>query len=94
MSAYALQQYLFDQLARWSTEPGAVLEVQPYELAPAEAAAVAANDIAGLSRLGVHPVLLNAWCRATGHTRDDYRVLLAPLRTLHEGRTPRWRSSA
>ncbi len=94
MSAYSLQQYLFDQLARWSVEPGAVVDVHLYELAPAEAAAVAANDIAGLSRLGVHPVLLNAWCRATGHTRDDYRVLLAPLRTGDDGRMPRWRTSA
>lgn len=94
MTAYRLQQHLFDQLGRWSTEPGAVLDVSPYDLDGAELEALARNDVAALYALGVHPVLLNAWCRATGYTRDQYRELLAPLRRPDDGRAPRWRSSA
>jgi hypothetical protein len=94
MSAYGLQQYLFDQLARWSADRDDVLDVAPYPLDAAETAAVQRNDVAALYRLGVHPVLLNAWCRATGHSRDDYRALLAPLRRPDDGRAPRWRTSA
>jgi hypothetical protein len=94
MSAYTLQQYLFDQIGRWGDEPGVVLDPGPYELTEPERVAVTTNDIAALYGLGVHPVLLNAWCRATGHTRDDYRRLLAPYRRPDGGRVPRWRSSS
>jgi len=94
MTAYRLQQCLFDQLGRWSVEPAAPLDVAPYELDPAEADAVEHNDIGALYALGVHPVLLNAWCRATGHTRDQYRELLAPYRRPDDGKEPRWRTSA
>jgi hypothetical protein len=94
VSAYRLQQYLFDQLGRWSSEPGTTVDVAAYELDDAELAAVEGNDIGALYALGVHPVLLNAWCRATGHTRDQYRVLLAPYRRPDHGKEPRWRTSA
>jgi hypothetical protein len=94
VSAYALQQLLFDQLGRRSAEPGTALVVAGYDLTPAELDAVERNDIAGLFELGVHPVLLNAWCRATGHTRDQYRELLAPHRRPDDGKEPRWRTSA
>lgn len=85
MSAYALQQYLFDALRDRGTP------IERYDLSEAEQDAVDGNDIAALHVLGVHPVLLNAWCRATGHTRDEYRQLLAPYRRP-ETRRPRWRS--
>ncbi|HEX9259972.1 MAG TPA: hypothetical protein VF855_10585 [Acidimicrobiales bacterium] len=93
MSAYRLQQYLFDQLGRWATDPDDDVDVVAYALEADELEAVGHNDIAGLYRLGVHPVLLNAWCRATGHSRDEYRSLLAPLRRPDDGRAPRWRTS-
>jgi hypothetical protein len=93
VSSYRLQQHLFDQLGRWAIDPDDHLDPAPYELDPAELDALVGNDIAGLYRLGVHPVLLNSWCRATGHTRDEYRRLLAPLRRPDEGTVPRWRSS-
>jgi hypothetical protein len=93
VSVYAVQQCLFDQLRRWSDAPGTPVATDGYELADDERAAVAANDIGGLYALGVHPVLLNAWCRATGYTRDDYRRLLEPygVPTTEE---PRWRTSS
>jgi hypothetical protein len=93
MSTYTLQQYLFDQLGRWADEPGTALDPAPYELTHEEHVAMTTNDIAVLHGMGVHPVLLNAWCRATGHTRDDYRRLLAPYRRPDDERVPRWRSS-
>ena len=94
MTAYRLQQYLYDQLGRWSSQPGEAVDIEAYELDPAELEAVAGNDIGALYTLGVHPVLLNAWCRATGFTRDQYRELLAPYRRPDDGRQPRWRTSA
>ena len=85
MSAYALQQYMFDALRA----PG--LSAQGYELSDRERAALDAGDIAAFHVIGVHPVLLNAWCRSIGLTRDSYRELLAPYR--HEAtERPRWRS--
>ena len=93
MSAYAVQQCLFDQLRRWSAGPGTPVVTEGYDLAGDELTVIGANDIAGLYTLGVHPVLLNAWCRATGYTRDDYRQLLAPVR-VPDVREPRWRNSS
>jgi hypothetical protein len=100
LRTYRLQQYLFDQLGCWATQPGQALDPAPYELGPREAAALQDNDIGALYGLGVHPVLLNAWCRATGHPRDEYRRLLAPYlarereESTRAGRTARWRTSS
>ena len=93
VSAYAVQQCLFDQLRRWSEAPGTEVTVDGYDLSCDEANAIAANDIGALYALGVHPVLLNGWCRATGHTRDDYKRLLAPYRRTTTT-VPRWRTSS
>ncbi len=92
MSAYALQQLLFDQLQQWGAGGGDVARGD-YDLSGDETAAVERNDIGALYQLGVHPVLLNAWCRATGHTRDDYKRLLAPYRATPTT-VPRWRASS
>ena len=86
MSLYALQQFMFDALR----QPGT--SADGYELMDEESSAVSSNDIAAFYVMGVHPVLLNAWCRATGYTRDQYREVLAPHRTMRGGR-PRWRTS-
>lgn len=88
-----MQQCLFDQLRRWTGEPGTPVVVDGYDLTADERDVVAANDIGRLYALGVHPVLLNAWCRATGHTRDDYRRLLAPY-AVATTEVPRWRTSS
>lgn len=88
-----MQQCLFDQLRRWAVGPGTPVLTVGYDLTADELATIAANDIAALYERGVHPVLLNGWCRATGHTRDEYRRLLAHHRT-EATETPRWRTSS
>ena len=93
MSVYAVQQCLFDQLRRWSETPGTPVAFDGYDLSGDETSAITANDIGALYAMGVHPVLLNGWCRATGHTRDDYKRLLAPYRQP-AGKVPRWRTSS
>jgi len=54
---------------------GSLLREQ-FELSDTEATAFAATDIAALSRLGVHPVLLNSYSRARQIPRDAYRAAL------------------
>jgi hypothetical protein len=85
VSAYQLQQFMFDRLRDSAVSPDC------YELDEGELAAIADNDIAALYQRGVHPVLLNSWCRATGYTRDAYREILAPLAPLREG-SGRWQN--
>jgi hypothetical protein len=86
MSAYQLQQFLFDRLRDAAAMP------ENYSLDAAESSAISDNDIAALFQLGVHPVLLNSWCRATGYTRDAYREILAPLAPPKQG-VGRWHNS-
>jgi hypothetical protein len=49
-----------------------------YDLTGNELDAVLAADVVALSRLGVHPVLLNSYARARV-PRDRYRAALAEL---------------
>ena len=88
-----MQQCLFDQMRRWSGAPGTPVVTDGYDLSGEERVAITGNDVGGLYAMGVHPVLLNGWCRATGHTRDDYKRLLAPYRRPVTG-VPRWRTSS
>ena len=38
--------------------------------------AVTEPDIGAIYRMGVHPVIINGFCRALGYKRADYRPLL------------------
>ena len=60
-----------------------------YELSEEERTAFESKDVAALYRLGLHPVLLNRFCRAAGYSRDDYRKLLEPFAAPEE-RKGRW----
>jgi hypothetical protein len=60
-----------------------------YDLTDEERKAFEEKDVAALFRLGLHPVLLNGFCRASGYTRDDYRKALAVFATREE-KTGRW----
>jgi hypothetical protein len=60
-----------------------------YELTDEEREAFESRDVAGLYGLGLHPVLLNGFARASGYDRDEYRKLLAPFAAKEE-RTARW----
>ncbi len=74
MSAYQLNKAVFDRLR---TADGA------YDLTDDERRALDDQDVRALYQLGLHPVLLNAFARAIGLRRDDYRVMLDGL---HEER--------
>lgn len=94
MSLYQLQQCLFDHLRRLeepdtTARPDRVL-VDGYDLTEAERTALTAGDVAAFHIHGVHPVLINAFCRANGWKRADYRQLFPAGADVIAGR-PRWR---
>lgn len=92
MSVYELHKAMHDRLGRFSTGEDGPVPVDDYRLTDAEREALQTDDIGALYGLGAHPVLLNAYCRALGVKRDDYRAKLAPYATA-ETRRPRWRNS-
>lgn len=94
MSRYQLQQAIFDHLRSLerpdrTPEPGRVA-VEGFDLDADERAALEAGDVAAFHALGVHPVLINAFCRANGWRRADYRVLFPAGADAVTGRA-RWR---
>ena len=82
MSAYALQQAIYDYLNPRGRPGAPTLDADAlrarYELNEAELRAVLESDVAALYRLGVHPVLLNGYCRARV-SRERYRAVMAQL---------------
>lgn len=79
MTQYALQKCVFDQLRRLE-DPNEDrkpddLVTEGYDLDAAELAAVQKGDVAAFHDLGVHPVLINGYCRANGWKRADYKQL-------------------
>lgn len=91
MSAYQLQRAVFDVLR--AREKGA--ERAPagsYDLTPRELDALEGNDLREMALLGVHPVLINAYARACGIPRGEYKLMLAGTSRRSDGR-PRWRAS-
>jgi hypothetical protein len=94
VSSYQLHRCVWDYLRAGevkstSNGSGGQFDDSRYELTDEERKAFANKDVAGLYRLGLHPVLLNAFCRAAGYTRDDYRKALA-VSAPREERTGRW----
>jgi hypothetical protein len=89
MSVYRLQQRIFGDL-RGRTSPAGCTGSEPDGLTDEERRALDEKDVAALYLMGVHPVLLNGFCRAAGLGRNDYRAALEPL---DDGvrRKPRWR---
>lgn len=93
MSRYQLQQCLFDHLRRLeepdtTARPDEVL-VEGYDLTDEERTALTAGDVAAFHTHAVHPVLINAFCRANGWKRADYRVLFPAGSDIVSGET-RW----
>lgn len=96
MSQYAVQQAIFDHL-RALERPD--VEVDPkrvategYRLTDEERLALETGDVAQFYRFEVHPVLINAYCRANGWRKADYRVLF-PAGSRTETRSARWQRS-
>jgi hypothetical protein len=91
MSAYQLQRAVFDVLR--AAEKGAHRPpAGSYDLTPRELSALEGDDLREMALLGVHPVLINAYARACGIPRGEYKQMLAGTSPARGGR-PRWRAS-
>jgi hypothetical protein len=91
VSNYQLHRCVWDYIRAGEVGSGVgrAFDLNGYELTDSERKAFESKDVAALYELNLHPVLLNAFCRATGFTRDDYRAALQPFATT-ENRTGRW----
>jgi hypothetical protein len=89
MSIYRLQQRIFDSLRGRASPPGRV-DPKDDGLTGEERRALEEKDVAALYLMGVHPVLLNGFCRAAGLGRHAYRAVLEPFDDAVRG-TARWR---
>jgi hypothetical protein len=91
MSLYQLHRAIFDYMRAGEVRSGTApnFDISRYELTEEERKAFDAKDIAAIYQMGLHPVLLNGYCRAVGYGRDDYRAILGGLATP-ETRTGRW----
>jgi hypothetical protein len=94
VSLYEVQQCLFDYLrAMEDAPPGPKPDIRTegYDLSDQEQKALATGDVSAFHAMGVHPVIINGYCRAMGYKRADYRRLLAGA--AHEPRRTRWQTS-
>ena len=91
MSLYQLHRCVFDYLRAGEVSSGAApdFDVSRYDLTDEERKAFDSKDVAALYQMGLHPVLLNGYCRAIGYGRSDYRAILA-AHVTPETRTGRW----
>ena len=97
MSLYQVQQCLFDYL-RVLEDPKTVgrpeISTEGYDLSDDERKVLEAKDIGAIYSMGVHPVIINGYCRALGYKRADYRKLLEDAAGPQtETRRFRWQTS-
>jgi hypothetical protein len=92
MSLYRLQRRMFDQLRAATSSTSSPDPLDDDGLTDAERQALEHKDIAVLYQMGVHPVLLNGFCRAAGFGRNDYRAILEPFDHAVRRKT-RWQPS-
>jgi hypothetical protein len=95
MSLFQVQQCLFDYLralenAEAGTKPD--IQLKGYDLTEVEETALRNADIGAIYAMGVHPVIINGYCRALGYKRADYRPLLEAASKTERRRT-RWQTS-
>jgi hypothetical protein len=62
-------------------------------LTPDEQRAVTEPDIGAIYTMGVHPVIINGFCRALGYKRADYRPLLQQAAADTSRRRTPWQKS-
>jgi len=91
MSLYQLHRCVFDYLRAEEVSSGSApdFDLSRYDLTDEERKSFDSKDIVAFYRMGVHPVLLNGYCRAIGYGRDDYRSILGS-QAQPETRTGRW----
>ena len=96
MSLYEMQQCLFDYLRAMENAPADAprpdLSVEGYNLTDEERGALVNSDIAAFHVAGVHPVIINWYCRAMGYKRADYRPLFETTNNAPQRKT-RWQTS-
>jgi hypothetical protein len=93
VSLYQLHRCVFDYIRSGEAGSGnarPIFDLRHYDLTDLERTAFEAKDVAALYKLGLHPVLLNAFCRASGYSRDEYRKVLAEFAD-QDDRKGRWR---
>ena len=95
MSLYQVQQCLFDYLRALEdpnqpTKPE--IKLDGYDLTGSERTVLEQGDVGAMYTMGVHPVIINGYCRAMGYKRADYRRLLEGSAPAQRRRT-RWQTS-
>jgi hypothetical protein len=93
MSLYQVQQCLFDYLRVLEdpkTEGRPEIDTEGYDLTDTERKALESKDIGEIYVMGVHPVIVNGYCRALGYKRADYRPMLEAAAVKTEPRKVRW----
>jgi hypothetical protein len=88
---YQLHRCVYDFIRAGQVSSGSAQahDASRYNLTDEQRRAFEERDVAALYQLGLHPVLLNAFCRAVGFSRDEYRKVLEPLGEP-EKRRGRW----
>ena len=96
MSLYQLQQCVYDYLrtleAVEAGSPVPPLSTSGYDLNEEEQRALKAGDVGAMYSMGIHPVIINGYCRAMGYRRADYRELLQKQNNEPKRKT-RWQTS-
>ena len=96
MSLYQLQLCVYNYLRTLeSVEPGSpvpTLSTSGYDLSEEEQRALKAGDVGAMYSMGIHPVIINGYCRAMGYRRADYRELLQKQNNEPKRKT-RWQTS-
>lgn len=95
MSLYQLHRCVFDYMRAGEVSSGQApsFDVSHYDIDDEERRIFEDADIAALYLRGLHPVLLNGFCRAQGYSRNDYRAILGGL-GITETRVGRWHGEA
>jgi hypothetical protein len=91
VSLYQLQRCVWDQVraGQVSGSNMRAFDVNQYDLSESERTAFETKDVGALYTMGLHPVLLNGFCRAEGFSRNEYRAVLERLGEP-ETRKARW----
>lgn len=96
MSLYQLQQCVYNYLRTLeAVEPGSpvpTLSTSGYDLNDEEERALKTGDVGAMYSMGIHPVIINGYCRAMGYRRADYRELLENKNNEPKRKT-RWQTS-
>ncbi|HET7477542.1 MAG TPA: hypothetical protein VFJ97_16150 [Dermatophilaceae bacterium] len=78
MSNYQLHRCVWDNVRAGQVSGSTMrdFDVNKYDLTEEERKAFESADVGALYQLGLHPVLLNGFCRAAGFSRNEYRAIL------------------